>query len=253
MWALALDTTTSGGSSALLRDGAIVHEAAADPTRSHAERVPADLMALLDRERLGLGEIEVFAVGAGPGSFTGLRVGIAAMQGLACAVGKPLVGVSTLDALAAIVARADPGAARIATWVDAWRGEVYAASYAGAAEVDSPTVERPEHVLTRLGEGSVTFVGDGAGTYEALIRSTRGVRARVWTPVRPLLAGMIGTLATAQVRAGHRPGADAIRPLYVRRPDAELTRQGTRAVSSCPGSSTPARTIRTPGTPATGA
>ena len=92
MWALALDTTTRGGSSALLRDGAIVHETAADPARSQAERVPADLIGLLERERLALAEIDVFAVGAGPGSFTGLRVGIAAMQGLACAVGKPLAG-----------------------------------------------------------------------------------------------------------------------------------------------------------------
>jgi tRNA threonylcarbamoyladenosine biosynthesis protein TsaB len=226
MWVLALDTTTRGGSSALLRDGAIVHEVTADAGVSQAERVPLELIALLERERLTLAEIDAFAVGSGPGSFTGLRVGIAAMQGLACATGRPLVGVSTLDALARIVVRAEPGAARIAAWVDAWRGEIYAASYMGEGEVEAATVERPETVLERLGDEPVAFIGDGAGTYEAQIRAALGPRARVWSPTHPPLAGMIGVLATAEVRAGHRPGADAIRPLYVRRPDAELARDG---------------------------
>ena len=226
MWVLALDTTTRGGSSALLRDGIVVHEVAGDPASSQETRVPAELIGLLGREGLALSEVDAFAVGAGPGSFTGLRVGIAAMQGLACALAKPLVGISTLDAMAHLVTRAEPAAGRIATWVDAWRGEVYAASYVNGEEVEPPTVERPEALLARFADGPVTFIGDGAATYGVLIRATLGARARVWEPSRPLLAAAIGTMAWALVQAGHRPGADAIRPLYVRRPDAELARHG---------------------------
>jgi tRNA threonylcarbamoyladenosine biosynthesis protein TsaB len=228
MWVLALDTTTRAGSSALLRDGVVIEEIASDPALSQAQRVPAELIALLDRHDVPLSNIDAFAVGTGPGSFTGLRVGIAAMQGLACAEQKPLVGISTLDALAHIVGYDDDPAVRVATWVDAWRGEVYAASYVRGAALEPPTVELPDAILGRLHGGTVTFVGDGAGTYEPLIHDTLGTRARIWTPVHPLLAGAIGHLAIGQLHQGRRPGPEAIRPLYVRRPDAELARDGRR-------------------------
>src|SRR5215213_4015781 len=107
MLILALDTTTRAGSCALGRDGIVMHEFASDPASSHAEHLPGDLIALLGVAQLGLDVIDVFAVATGPGSFTGLRVGIATMQGLAFAAGKPLIGVSALDALAA-VAHAPP-------------------------------------------------------------------------------------------------------------------------------------------------
>ena len=93
-----------------------------------ATRLPLDLMTLLEHGGMKLGDVDVFAVATGPGSFTGLRIGIATMQGLAFAAGKPLVGVSGFDALARI-ADAEAGGTSIATWVDAWRGEVYAALY----------------------------------------------------------------------------------------------------------------------------
>src|SRR5688572_26899854 len=99
MLILSLDTTTRTGSAALLRDGTIVCEQGGDPLRDQAERLPADLAASLERAGLALGDVDAFAVATGPGSFTGLRVGIATMQGLAFATGKPLIGVSAFDAL----------------------------------------------------------------------------------------------------------------------------------------------------------
>src|ERR1051325_2370918 len=96
---LALDTSTRIGSSAVLRGDDVLAEVPGDPLRTHAERLPADLMQVLDGGGLALGDVDVFAVATGPGSFPGLRVGIATMQGLALAASRPLVGVSVLDAL----------------------------------------------------------------------------------------------------------------------------------------------------------
>ena len=140
---LALDTTTSSGSCALARDGVVVCEQVNDAPNAHAEHLPGDLMSLLDRAGVRLQEIDAFAVAVGPGSFTGLRIGIATMQGLAFAEGKPLIGVSGFDALARIAdgepATPKPASegGRVATWVDAWRGEVFAALYEDGREIES--------------------------------------------------------------------------------------------------------------------
>src|ERR1700752_5126235 len=124
MVVLALDTTTPAGSCALTVDGSVVREEASDVSLSPATRLPLDLMALLEHSGVALGAVDVFAIATGPGSFTGLRIGISTMQGLAFAGGKSLIGVSGLDALARVADREADGR-RIATWVDAWRGEVY--------------------------------------------------------------------------------------------------------------------------------
>src|SRR5262245_4767333 len=83
MFVLALDTTTSHGSCALTRDGALLVEVAADPSQEPATRLPVDLMTVLEHAQLQLADVDIFAVATGPGSFTGLRIGIATMQGLA--------------------------------------------------------------------------------------------------------------------------------------------------------------------------
>jgi tRNA threonylcarbamoyladenosine biosynthesis protein TsaB len=215
---LALDTTTSSGSCALVRDGRVVCEQVNDAPNAHAEHLPADLMSLLDRAGASLADIDVFAVATGPGSFTGLRIGIATMQGLAFAQGKPLVGVSGFDALARIA-----GSVRVATWVDAWRGEVFAALYEDGREVDAPIVGRPEVLLEALRARPTLFIGDGAREHAETIRRMLGDAARIAEPAAPPLAGTIAILAgEALITADHSP--HAIRPLYVRRTDAELSR-----------------------------
>ena len=228
MLVLALDTTTRGGSCAVAREGAVLREHATDPARSHDAQLPAALMAVLEEARVSLAHIDVYAVATGPGSFTGLRVGIAAMQGLAFAAGKPLIGVSAFDALASLARAADPFAhdALIATWIDAWRGEVYAALYGQERELESPTVEHPAALLARYAGrgGRYVFVGEAAGVYRSAIAGAMGANAQVGDPVAPPLAARIALMATDAARAGHLPPPHAIRPLYVRRPDAELVR-----------------------------
>ena len=219
MLCLALDTTTPGGSCAVVRDGLILREAAGDPLRPHDTRLPRDLMTLLDDARIDLRAIDLYAVATGPGSFTGLRIGISAMQGLAFAAGRPLVGVSGFDALV----RAAGDAPRVATWVDAWRGEVFAARYEQQLECEPPSVELPSAVLRRI-TAPTLFIGDGAVAYADVIRGTLGDRARIAEPTAPQLAGTIAQLALEMAEVGVLPEPDAIRPLYVRRPDAERAR-----------------------------
>ena len=216
---LALDTSTPGGSCAVARDGVVMYESRGDQHRPHDARLPQDLMTLLDDARLDLRDIDVYAVATGPGSFTGLRIGIATMQGLAFAAGKSLIGVSGFDALVRVVG----GAPAIATWVDAWRGEVFAARYEQDVEVESPSVEKPQALLARITIPTL-FVGDAVPVYADVIKRACGDRARLAEPAAPALAGTIAQIATECARAGHRPGPDDVRPLYIRRPDPELVR-----------------------------
>jgi tRNA threonylcarbamoyladenosine biosynthesis protein TsaB len=227
---LSLDTTTRTASCAVARDGVVINEEAIDASRQLALQLPGALREILDLSAIGLDEIDAFAVATGPGSFTGLRIGIATMQGLAFGRGKPLIGVSGLTALRAVASPAFLGS-RIATWVDAWRGDVYAALFEDGREVGEPVVARPADLLDALARGTsvvytndITFIGDGAETYRELIASRLGHAARLADPAVPPLAAVIAMLATIEYKSGQRPPPHAIRPLYVRRSAAELVR-----------------------------
>jgi tRNA threonylcarbamoyladenosine biosynthesis protein TsaB len=240
MLILALDTTTRVSSCALARDGVVLREDALDPSRQLALQLPDALDALVVLAGAELRDVDAFAVATGPGSFTGLRIGIATMQGLAFAEEKPLIGISALTALSTVASPAFLGS-RIATWVDAWRGDVYAALYEDGRAVTEPVVANPANLLDALAPrkgalhaderpavlaaNDILFIGDGAETYRDLILARLGHAARIADPASPLLAGIIAMLATIEYRNGHRPPPHAIRPLYVRRPDAELAKQ----------------------------
>jgi len=254
---LSLDTTTKAASCAVARDGVVLNEERIDPTRQLALQLPGALRDILDLSAIALEEIDAFAVATGPGSFTGLRIGIATMQGLAFGGGKPLIGISGLTGLRAVASPAFLGS-RIATWVDAWRGDVYAALFEDGRQMGEPVVANPEALLDAMLAGSripdpgsplmandITFIGDGAETYRDLIVSRLGHAARIADPVAPLLAGVIAVLATIEYRNGHRPPPHAIRPLYVRRPDAELAREKGR-LKPAPTGSAPHHRIRNP-------
>ncbi len=221
---LALDTSSAAGSAALVRDGAIAIERSGDASKTHGERLPRELMAILDAAHVRLDEVDRFAIAIGPGSFTGLRIGIAAIQGLALAQGKLVSPVSTFEALRA--AERSPAAA-LGVWIDAHRGEVFATLYdADGRVVHEPTSLNPDATLDawglRIAGGTVRFAGDGAIKYRAAIEARLGTAATIPESV-PALAGAIGLLAGREPGRAVRP--HAVVPLYVRRPDAELARE----------------------------
>ena len=240
MLVLALDTTTRAGSVAVVKDGRVLDLLAGDPGRPHAERVPADLLRSLERAGATLAEVDVFAVAIGPGSFTGLRIGIAAIQGCAFASGRPVVGVSALDALALAVSTAGAAGtdARLGVWMDAQRQEVFSALYrvtgtgpgARLEPLEGPAVGEPASTAGRwhqlLGGAWCPVAGDGAVKYCRLIRETAGSPMPVIEP--PPLAATIALVAERRAKAGESTVPHAIRPLYVRRPDAELARDRRR-------------------------
>ena len=243
MLVLALDTTTRVGSVAAARDGRVVDLLQGDPSRPHAERLPGDLIRVLDLAGLRMSDVDAFAVAIGPGSFTGLRIGIAAIQGCAFAAGRPVLGVSALEALALAAPGvwSGPPLSRIGVWMDAQRQEVFSALY----EIREAGPETRLHVIEdssvgdpaetaerwhRLAAGArFPVIGDGAARYRDALERAVGMPAPVIQP--PPLAPVIAQVATRRIEAGEGMLPHAIRPLYVRRPDAELARDRRRAGS----------------------
>lgn len=232
MRVLALDTTSRSGSVAIVEDDRMVAEYEGDPGKSHAERLPADILAALEAARCSLAAIDVFAVASGPGSFTGLRIGIAAIQGLAVVRGARVVPVSALEALAEMGSRSVPCGTLVASWMDAYRGEVFSALYrvgkttpfidGRLEELDPPSVGDPGETWARWKQADrapALVAGDGAVRYAALVPGEVSI-------VKPApLAPVIARLAVARARAGRTVGPAGIQPLYVRRPDAETARK----------------------------
>ena len=234
MRVLALDTTTRAGSAALVEDDRILDERSGDGARTHALRLPGEIVDLARAHDWPLSAIELYAVATGPGSFTGLRIGIATIQGLAYVHGRRVVGIPALEALAQAAGRTLPEGALIAAWMDAHRHDVFSALYqvtgappfsrARLTEIEGPTVGHAADTLARWRTAAVArvpavFTGDGAVLYEADV--TRESPASVVVPP-PCLAGPIGLLAVDRASEALEPSA--VRPLYVRRPDVELTR-----------------------------
>lgn len=233
---LALDTSTAGGSIAVRRNGATVVVRAGDGSRPHATRLPGDLIEALADCGATLAEVSLLAVGLGPGAFTGLRVGIATIQGLAFARNLPVVGVSALDAIASAAAT---DADRPAVWLDGARKEVFAAQYRrdpaalyGVQAMGDPIAAPPEAVLSdwaaRAWPLPSLWVGEGTAIYrDVLLRHSPGAAIGSIDIPRAELVARLGERA---FEAGLAGPPHALRPVYVRRPDAELARDRAASV-----------------------
>jgi tRNA threonylcarbamoyladenosine biosynthesis protein TsaB len=220
---LALDTTSRSGSVAVVHDDEVRVELAGDVAVTHGQRLPLELKQALDQAAVTIDGVDLFAVVAGPGSFTGLRVGIATIQGLAMAEQKKVVALSALE----VLARAAINPQRpIGVWIDAQRGEVFAALYSpdGRGLLIEAVSARPDDVLDAwsgdVGQRDIAFIGDGAVHYRDTIVRRGGAQSSIAAP--PPLAGLAGRIAAAEPSRAILP--HAIVPVYVRKSDAELAR-----------------------------
>jgi tRNA threonylcarbamoyladenosine biosynthesis protein TsaB len=213
MMTLAVDTTGDYGSIALADESGVREEVLLHEPRGFSHVLFAEIEALLARQRITLQEVDLFAGASGPGSFTGLRVGLAAMKGLAEVLGRGMVAVSNLETLAAF------GTAPLrAVIIDARRGEVFAALYdAEGRAVIAPSVIAFEKFLARMPEAPFEWISADFDVLTSMLAGTR-FESLPCVEAPRALAGMIARMAMT------RPALDpaAIEADYVRRSDAEL-------------------------------
>ena len=219
MRVLAIETSTLAGGVALVDDGRVVAEYALDIAVTHSERVMAAADALVRDARWQPRDVQGVAVSVGPGSFTGLRIGLGTAKGLALSLDVPIAAVPTLDAMAAML----PFAAwPVCPVIAARRDEVYASLY----RVTAGVIERewdylaltPQALAQRLEEPTI-LIGDGASRVIS-------PHARVAGPIpRIPSAAAVGVLGSERLRRGDTVEAAALAPLYLRPSEAELKRR----------------------------
>ena len=237
---LSVETATLGGSVCVARGVKVLAIAIGDPTLSHSNTLLSDIETCLSKAGVSAGDIELFAAASGPGSFTGLRIGLASVKGLAATLDRPCMGIPTLHAIAHA---AGPSEATVAL-LPAGRGEVFVqllgVSESEVTELDKPEHLAPERAVARYGAlPSVRWAGAGAQACEAQIEKQAGalgyafatsiipaegnaLPAWILSPEKHNLANNVAVLAYHRFQRGHSEMADSLTAIYVRPSDAEL-------------------------------
>ncbi len=221
---LAVDTATHTGSVALTDNEVVLAEYSLFSKETHSRRLLQAVEYLLAQTGLALNDIDGLAVTIGPGSFTGIRIGLATFKGLALATGKPVVGISTLDALAANFPVADRPVFAV---IDARKGEVFTAAYypneEGRLIKASPELAlSPQDLVARI-EEQVILIGDGAWSYGEFFEKELGDKAFFAPgPFSFIRASNVAFLAAEKFKAGDLVDVVTIVPTYIRLSEAEL-------------------------------
>lgn len=219
MRVLAVETSTLAGGVALLDGDRLVAEYVLDVSVTHSERLMATVERALQDARWAAEDLQGLAVAIGPGSFTGLRIGVSTVKGLALALEIPVAAVPTLDGLAR---RLPFAALPVCPVLDARRNEVYASRYRWDGEVMRREWEYlalpPDVLAGRLAEPTI-LIGDGAGS----VASPHARMAPPWLSVPSPSA--VGFLGLERLRAGDVVKPAELAPLYLRPSEAELKRR----------------------------
>ncbi len=236
---LSLETATPGGSIFLARGPDELATSKGNSEVSHSNSMLAEINECLNHAGLKLADIDLFACASGPGSFMGLRIGIATLKALAATLGRPCVGVPTLNAIA-------QGAGKSKATVSllpAGRGEVFAQMFSVAVDeivaLDAAAHLSPQRLMERYGGISdLSWAGPGAHIHRALLQDFAEQRAigfaesaaesdaqqKGWSlaPAETLLARQVATLALRCFAVGQLQDAESLRAIYVRPSDAEI-------------------------------
>ena len=212
---LAVDTTADRGSIALADEAGVREEVALESPRGFGQTIFGEIEALLQRQGVVLEDIRLFAGASGPGSFTGVRVGLATIKGLAESLGRPAVAISNLEALGAL------GTVELrAAVIDAHRGEIFAALFdAQGVAVIPESVTRLAAFVDALGTHSIQWISAD----EALLAAVPAGSNLLLAPAT--MAGTIAALAIRRLAGGWATDPAIIEANYVRRSDAELFRK----------------------------
>jgi tRNA threonylcarbamoyladenosine biosynthesis protein TsaB len=233
MLTLALDTSTYVGTVSVTRGGELLCESSAFVRASHGETLLPHVERALSLAGVKLGDVELFAVGIGPGSFTGVRIGVATAKGLALAEKKPLVGVTSLRVLAAGMAG---GAGVQVPLLDAHKGEVYTAAYerdeAGELrELIAPFHGSPDAAAARIVDettGRLWVAGNGLARYGSVLLERMGARAAQLPGYSDVpRAACLAHEAELAFRRHGPSDLARLEPLYLRPSDAKLPTRAT--------------------------
>jgi len=214
---LGLHSATSRSGVALVSGGRVIAEVGFEAGNAPARRLVPSARFALEALGLRLEDLTGIGVSVGPGSFTGIRVGLATARGLSMSTGCPVAGISTLRSLAAEAGGLAP---RVAAWIDAGRGELYTALYRRLADghldlEGDESLSTPDAALGALPHEPLRIVGSGAARYAELL-----ARRAVGDTIEPglgLLAGSVARLAALDLASGR---AATPAPIYLRPPDA---------------------------------
>lgn len=222
---LGLDTSTSIANLALIADGKIA-ASVARPVISHGAALPGAVDELMSAARLKLDAIGAIAVGTGPGSFTGLRIGLSYAKGIAMASRCALVGVPSFDAMAlAALERNNTNPGRLVCMaMDARKGEVYTALYRvvadGLEKLSEELVIAPVYLASRIAE-DVTLIGDQGAKQVATLVESQGRRTALLDTGKLDLCGVcVAVIGGARFAHGETDRAASLEPLYIRTPEA---------------------------------
>jgi tRNA threonylcarbamoyladenosine biosynthesis protein TsaB len=229
MWLLAIDTATNAGGLALARNGEAVGVVMSKTPSRYSEQLIAWAHFLLNQNRIGIEDVNVFAVCNGPGSFTGLRIGLATAKAFGQALGRPVVAVSSLEALASRFRWAHR---RLAVMLDARRRQVYAARYLAGEDGEmrlqgSEEAALPSEWLASCPVEQGAFVGDGAVLYRDQIAALHP-QATVIDSDNCILAELC-RLGYSRFVRGETATAGSVRANYLRLPDAKVGAAGVVA------------------------
>lgn len=223
MFILAVDTTTPDGSVALLDNHAVISEYCLASQQTHSARLFKAIDFVLDSAKLTIKDVDAFAVAAGPGSFTGIRIGLSAVKAFAFASGKPVAQVPVLEALAAKVLAEN---VRLACpFLDAKKSEIYAALFElkgrQIIELVPQGAYNPDDFFSRLPLGRVIhFSGNGLRVYREKVIQYLRDKARF--PQRTFfIAAEVGKLGYKILEAGQGKSASQLEPIYLRKSQAE--------------------------------